>query len=130
MKNLIVTTPKSEMENSAKEAQACINSGGGCYFRKFIRKPKELESGSKIYYVEDGYIRGFGVVASVEQNQKRCDVTGRDWGEAYFAIIPACTWTWIKPVSMNGFQGYRYFDDSDIEVAGGWLDPKPLIDKN
>jgi len=27
---------------------------------------------------------------------------------------------------MAGFQGFRYFDDSDVEVVGGWLDPKPI----
>ena len=132
MKNIIVTTPKSEIETASKEAKKCINDGSGYYFRTFKRKPKGIESGSKIYYVEDGYIRGYGVIAGLADGQKKCDVTGRVFGEdnnqnICHAIIPACTWKWIKPIPMKGFQGFRYFYDSGVEIAGGWLDPKPLI---
>jgi len=128
-KNLIVTTPKSEMEISAEEAQECIKKGAGFYFRKFGKnKPKGLEIDSKIYYVEDGYIRGFGVVASVVQKDLKCESTDRQWGNGWYAIIPACSWNWIKPIEMKGFQGFRYFDDSNVEVVGNWLSPKPNIE--
>jgi len=127
MKNIIVTTPKSEIENSRKEAEECAKVGGGFYFRKFKKCPKELESGSKIFYVEDGYIRGFGEVAKIVKNEKVCDVTRKNWGMAYFAIVPSCSWKWIKPIKMPGFQGFRYFDDENVEIVGNWLDPKPQI---
>jgi len=131
-KNLIVTTPKSEMENSAKEAQELIKSGGGYYFRTFKKKPKGLEVGSKIYYVEDGYIRGFGEVGGLAGGEMRCEITDREYGDSEdervcHAIIPACSWKWIKPVAMKGFQGFRYFDDSNVEVVGRWMDTKPEV---
>ena len=37
MKNIIVTTPKTEIENAKKEAEECIKNNGGSYFR-FFRK--------------------------------------------------------------------------------------------
>jgi len=125
-KNIIVTTPKSEIANSAYEAQECIKSGGGFYVRKLGKnRPKNLHAGSKVYYVEDGYIRGFGEVGSVVQKEFSCESTGKNWGLGWFAIITACSWKWIKPISMVGFQGYHYFDDKDVEVIGNWLDSKP-----
>jgi hypothetical protein len=128
-KNIIVTTPKSEMEISANEAEVCKQNGGGFYVRKLGKsRPKYLQTGSKIYYVEDGYIRGFGEVASIVQKEVTCEYTGRDWGKGWFAIIPACSWKWIKPIRMSGFQGYRYFDDKNVEVVGRWLDPKPEVE--
>lgn len=128
MKNILVTTPKSEIENSALEAAECIKNGGGFYLRKLGKnKPQELDIGSKIYYVEDGYIRGYGVVAFVVQKNHKCETTEKEWGESWYAIISANSWTWIKPIQMQGFQGYRYFEDSRVEIVGNWLDSKPEI---
>jgi len=128
-KHIVVTTPKSEMEISAEEAIECVERGGGFYFRKLGRnKPKGLEMGSKVYYVEDGYIRGFGVVASVVQKNHKCEYTASQWGDGWYAIIPACSWKWIRPIEMKGFQGFRYFDDSNVEVVGNWLAPKPDVE--
>jgi hypothetical protein len=127
-KSIIVTTPKSEMEISAQEAKECIENGSGYYFRKLGKhRPTGIESGSKIYYVEDGYIRGFGEIASLTEMQQICESTNRSWNNGWFAIIPACTWKWIKPIPMTGFQGFRYFDDKNVEIVGNWLDSKPKI---
>ena len=129
-KHIIVTTPKSEMENSALEASECIKNNGGFYLRKLGKnRPKGLDIGSKIYYIEDGYLRGFGVVASVVQKDHKYETTGRQWGDGWYAIISANTWQWIKPIKMQGFQGFRYFDDSGVEIIGNWLDSKPEIQK-
>ena len=130
MKNIIVTTPKSEMENAAQEAQECLVAGSGFYFRKIGKKPKDIKIGkSKIYYVEDGYVRGFGLIGGLVTGQQKCEVTGRTWGDenSCFVVMASCTWKWIKPIPMKGFQGFRYFDDSQVEVVGEWTDPKPQV---
>ena len=41
-RNLIVTTPKSQMELAAKEAADCLRMKGGFYFRTFRIKPQDL----------------------------------------------------------------------------------------
>jgi hypothetical protein len=127
MRNIVVTTPKSEIENSAKEAKKCIEDGGGYYFRSLPTAPKGIEIGSsRIYFVEDGFIRGFGIIIGVtDQDSNVCDVTKREWKGRCFVWMPASSWKWIKPLPCKGFQGWRYFDD-DVEVVGGWLDPKPI----
>jgi hypothetical protein len=124
MKNIIVTTPKTQMDIAKQEAENCINNGGGYYFRTFRNRPKELVIGSKVFYVEDGYIRGFGVVSNIVNGNMTCDVSGKDWGEGFHAIMDAKSWAWIKPIPMKGFQGWRYFN-GNYEKIGNWLDPKP-----
>ena len=133
MPDIIVTTPKSEMAASAQEAKDCILAGGGEYFRRFARRPN-LRLGDRIYYVEDGYIRGFALVQRVEAHEAmNCATTGRDWAPGWYAFMPADTWKWIAPIPMKGFQGYRrasfQFDREEVRILGGWLDPKPKSGK-
>jgi len=127
--DVIVTTPKQQMKKSAQEAENCLKNGGGSYFRRFPRLPKGLVSGSKIFYVEDGFIRGYGVVARVESGNKTCGTHGTSWGSGFYAVIPADSWKWIRPIPMKGFQGFRYFNQSH-EVVGDWKDKKPEVPTN
>jgi len=128
--DIVVTTPKSEMPTAEQEARDCIAAAekglDPCYFRTFRRKPKGLEGGSRIFYVEDGYIRGFATVREVVHADMECDTTGRDWGAGFHAIMPATSWQWIDPIPMRGFQGFRYFTPPDsLRVIAGWRDPRP-----
>lgn len=126
MADIIITTPKSEMKTAATEAEQCIRNGGGFYFRKFATLPRNLNPGSRIFYTEDGYVRGFAVVDSVSIGSSTCSTTGRVW-EGYIAYMRADSWKWVKPIPLKGFQGWRYFDARGIEIVGGWRDPKPSV---
>ena len=128
-KAIIVTTPKKQMKTAAEEAQNCIDAGGGFYFRRFAQFPLSLHSGTRIFYVEDGYVRGFATVSEVNDSTdgKVCMTTGRDWAPGIYAVMPADSWQWVRPIPQQGFQGWRYFDDSEVEIVGGWLDPKPEV---
>jgi len=123
--DIVVTTPKNKMRIAEEEARQCIQARGGFYFRTFRNCPKKLAVGSRIFYVEDGFVRGFGVVSEVVHGRMTCGTTGQDWGLGHHAVMPADSWKWIRPVSMKGFQGWRYFSHSRIQVVGSWLDPKP-----
>jgi len=128
MLNIVVTTPKSESENSKQEAAKCINNDGGYYFRRLPTRPKNIDVGSKIFYVEDGYIRGFGVISNIEEKTEdmKCTTTGTKWRPGIYVTIPANSWQWIKPIPMKGFQGWRYLDENmEFTVVGGWKDRKP-----
>ena len=130
MTTILVTTPKSRMKEAAQEAKDCTeHEMGGSYFRRFATKPAKLEPDMRIFYTEDGFIRGFAIVSEVMENSSglKCDTTGLRWPPGFYAIMSACSWTWIKPIPYKGFQGFRYFDDSEIEFAGYWLDPKPEV---
>ena len=134
--DLIVTTPKPEAANSAREAANVIRDGGGTYFR-FLgqRLPSNFRSGvSRLYYVQDGFIRGFAVISSIDNAQYLCMTTNRQWPQGYYAVMDARTWTWIKPIPMKGFQAWRYFTPPNdrfaripVEIVGNWLDPMPKV---
>lgn len=126
-KDIIVTTPKNKMAIAEEEARLCIESGGGFYFRTFRNVPRHLGIGSRIFYVEDGFVRGFGVVSEVKNGNMQCETTGHDWGEGTHAVMPANSWKWTKPVPMKGFQGWHYFEAKGVRVVGDWLDHKPSI---
>lgn len=136
MTDIIVTTPKSRMADSAQEAADCIKNGGGSYVRILTSTPKELNERDRVWYVEDGYIRGFAEVYEIIRWQHpghfvRCDTTGKDWRvppKGCMVFLDSKTWTWIKPIPLRGFQGYRYLPPRTQQgyiKMGGWLDPKP-----
>lgn len=129
MADIVVTTPKSEMKNAAEEARDALEHGGDtCYFRALASAPKGLKAGaSRIFYVENGYVRGFGVLDSAHTDKYRfCNTTGREWFGRCTLVMRANSWQWIKPIPMKGFQGWRYFDQA-FEIVGGWRDPKPDV---
>jgi len=131
--DIIVTTPKSRMmKEAAQEAADCIAAGGGEYFRRFHRKPP-VRPLDRVYYVEDGYVRGFAQVSRVEEFDHGfvCATTNRWFSRGWYVFMHATSWKWIKPIPMTGFQGYRlaHYDVQhrflDVVILGSWLDDKP-----
>lgn len=145
--DIIVTTPKSQMANAAREADDCLAAGGGEYFRRFAGHchPK-IGVGERVYYVEDGFVRGFALVSrTFFSTGETCDTTGRRWAGGFYVFMDASSWQWITPIAMIGFQGYQYatteFPDAcmprlylrghwhKLEIVGGWRDPKPEVSR-
>ena len=137
---IIVTTPKDQMESAAQEAKDAIENKVDWYFRKLATYPKELNSGDRVFYVENGFITGFGIVSGIA-NQKGlvCKTTDESWRDGIFVWMRCDSWQWIKPIPMKGFQGYRYRIGIgeinlskvknpcrfDFKIVGGWKDQKP-----
>ena len=123
--DIVVTTPKSEMLNAAAEAAQCLRDEGGYYFRAFQRLPTNVQSGCRVYYVENGAVRGFALVERIEAGRFKCETTGRCWS-GWNLLMRADSWKWIEPIPMRGFQGWRYWDGpAQPKVIGGWKEPKP-----
>lgn len=133
--DIIVTTPKSQMANARKEAEACRKDGGGFYFRHLgAGRPVNVEAGDRIFYVEDGAVRGYATIAGLrDATRLRCTVSDRVWPLGWYAFMDAKTWKWIRPIPMVGFRGFRYLAPGsitalEVKVVGGWLDPKPNME--
>ena len=128
-RDIIVTTPKKEMIAAAEEARNLIKHGSGIYFRRLSSKPLHIDTGSKVFYVEDGYIRGFAVICNYEERSDgRCSDLGEYYKPGFFIEMWVKSWKWIKPIPMKGFQGYRYFTPpEDMEIVGDWKDSKPPV---
>lgn len=129
--NIIVTTPRQLMAEAAQEAEDCKRWGGGRYFRCLGPSGAgcNVGPGDKMFYVEDGFIRGYAVVDQVFfAKEMRCDTSDRRFGPGWYVFADATTWKWIVPIQFRGFQGWRYFPEHLkplVKVVGGWLDPKP-----
>ena len=127
--DIVVTTPKFEIENARKEAEWTKKQGGGpgvLYFRKLNRAPSGLKVGDRIFYVEGGFVRGFCKVSKIgEQQVLFCEVTGREFRGACIVYMRADSWKWILPIPIKGFQGFRYFKQK-FEIVGDWLDERPF----
>ena len=139
-RDLVVTTPKSEMAKAAEEAAWARRQRGGprtLYFRRIGTVPKEAGTGSRLFYVEDGYVRGFCTLLGVDTDGSGyCDVTNRDWGEGPQLVMRADSWKWIVPIPLKGFQGWRYWPPNAlldnhiccplIIVIGDWRAKRPV----
>lgn len=132
MIDIVVTTPYHESENSASEARQCIEDGGGFYFRRVPFIPKGAGVGSRLFYVERGFITGYAVVCEIANlrhgEEPTCATTGRTWPPGFYLIADATTWKWIHPILMRGFQGVRRLHPGcgfGIVEVGGWKDPRP-----
>lgn len=146
--NIMVTTPRSQMVAAAREAADCLAAGGGEYFRRF--NPyfyPAVFSGERIYYVENGFIRGFCTIVrrQIVNTGRICATTGKAWLPGVYVFMDATTWHWIEPIPHKGFQGYRYVSEhplpgvgpelrsmhgqfiGNLKVLGGWRDPRPPV---
>jgi hypothetical protein len=126
VRDIMVTTPFSLMAEAAQEAADCLAAGGGEYFRRFP-KAISVKPGSRVYYVEDGYIRGFAVVHHAEWNNgETCNTTGRLWNRGFFIFMAAQTWKWVRPLPCKGFQLFKYVKEGfEPVIIGDWQMPRP-----
>jgi len=132
--DIMVTTPKDRMEAAAREAEDCKQAGGGFYFRRLCGScghTPRIKSGDRVYYVEDGAVRGFCLLDRLEEKtvDMVCASNQTNYFPGVFAFMDARTWQWIEPIPMQGFRGWRYFPkELAPQVVGGWLDPRPGIE--
>jgi len=102
MRDIVVTIPKSRLEAVAAEeaiVERAVSRGEAFnYFWKVGRLPKEIPR--RIYFVWEGAVRAFHEV-------NRMTVVG---GAKIFMATKIHD---IEPIPMRGFQGRRYFDESE-----------------
>lgn len=139
MADIIITTPKNRMAEAAREAEEIRAAGGGYYYRDYNwpNIPK-VNVGDRVYYVEDGYIRGFCLVDHVTEFSYEGVRT-----RINRVYMDAMTWKWIKPIPVwpyrirsfmyaKNFKLHlvwwklpRYLTRDSVKIVGGWLDPRP-----
>ena len=131
--DMIVTTPKTRMAEAAKEAaDAIADSGLSHYCLRFpLKHQPQLAANDRIYYVEDGYVRGFAVVHWLgwQSEEEHSGDSGTPCRPGFSVYMKTNSWQWITPIPMKGFRGFRYargyFLREQVQVIGNWRDPKP-----
>lgn len=138
--DIIVTTPKTEIASAAKEAADAIAGKVEYYFRRLSKLPSNLKVGDKVWYIEDGYIRGYAIVSAISNEQgQQCNTTNKNYASGVYVWMRCDSWTWIKPIKFKGLQGYCYavsknsqlsikgVDNYKYDVIGDWKSPKPAL---
>lgn len=112
--DIIVTTPKSEHETAQAEAESVKNDPDAFWFRTLRGKP-DVEVGDRVYYVDRGMIRGYGIIFDIETGEMEDDAHDCAWNGTH---LKQKEWVWLKkPVPMRGFQGFRYVRDGPLHDA-------------
>ena len=105
--DILVTTPKSKHKLAEEEARFVEETADAYWFRTLRGKPN-VQVGDRVYYVDNGEIRGYGVVFNIEYGELQCEATGRIYKGSH---LKQRKWVWLKnPVPFKGFQGFRYID--------------------
>jgi hypothetical protein len=105
--DILVTTPKREHETAEQEAEAVSADPNSFWFRTLRGRPN-VKAGDRVYYVDGGFIRGYGIVFDVEEGEMWDDAHERTWAGTH---LKQRKWVWLRqPVAFRGFQGFRYVD--------------------
>jgi hypothetical protein len=105
--DIIVTTPKSAHQLACEEAKFVEQNPNAYWFRTLRGKPN-VQVGDKVYYVDGGQIRGYGIVFAVDYGKLQCEATNKVYSGTH---LKQRKWVWLKkPIPYRGFQGFRYVD--------------------
>lgn len=103
--DIVVTVPKKEMKNLKEEDTFAAGKNVYQYW-SVSKRPKYLNVGDKVYFVEDGKISYYHIFLGFKDDIK-CEATGREWSGCNLTL----QYPEIKlknPIPMSGFQGFRY----------------------
>jgi len=105
--DIVVTTPKSAHKLAADEAKFVEENPDAYWFRTLRGKPN-VQIGDRVYYIDNGTIRGYGIVFDIEFGETECEATGKIYRGTH---LKQREWWWLKhPIPFRGFQGFRYVD--------------------
>jgi len=103
--DIIVTVPKKEYANVSKE-DSFAKGKEAVQFWSVPKKPKNLNVGDRVYFVERGCIRYWHEFLGFDYDSV-CEATDRVWAGLNLVIkYPETKLT--NPIPMKGFQGFRY----------------------
>lgn len=111
--DIIVTTPKFDATDMKQEVEFAQNNPGSYFVRTLSSRPKHLNVGDKVWYVQNGLITGYAIVSKIDNHSKfKCEVTGKVRSGCQ-VWMKADTWVDVQPRSMKGFQGFRYYKSDE-----------------
>ena len=105
--DILVTTPKSAHRLAVREAK-WVESHSGAYWFRTINGTPNVQIGDKVYYVDQGEIRGYGIVFDIVFGEIKCHSTGKVYTGTH---LKQRKWVCLeKPIPFRGFQGFRYIN--------------------
>lgn len=109
--DVVVTLPKSVRWEDYEEELRAAEAGAVMSF-KVPRIPKDVRVGDRCYIAHNGFVRGYMVISGLDDwTEFACTTTGREWRGRF--IQRTGRFTYITPVPMKGFQGFRYWSHEE-----------------
>jgi hypothetical protein len=104
--DIVITIPKNiKWEEYEKELEA-VKDGKEVMNFKVNAFPSTF-IGNRCYVVHDGFIKGWMEIVGLSNKDFVCSTTGTEWKGKF--IERSGPFTYIEPIPMKGFQGFRYF---------------------
>jgi hypothetical protein len=101
-----VTVPKAELVNIAREDEFSQLYGDVVEFWAIRRKPKDLNIGDRVYFVQGGVVSYYHLFMGFVYDPV-CEVTGRVWRG--LNLLLKCPEIKLEhPIPHNSFRGFHY----------------------
>jgi len=103
--DIIITIPKSIKWNEYEKELIAAENGEVLNFKTngFPR----TNIGSKCYICYNGNVIGYHIISGLSEKEFKCTTTGNIWKGKF--IERTGKFYKIDPITMKGFQGFRYF---------------------
>ncbi len=128
--DILATIPLHRLEVSKEEDEAVrgLPDEKCNWFWKLNPKPKNLDVGDRVYFVEDGHITAWCPVVELGYFDFVCEVSGKRW-TGYQARLGQNR-EFLEPIAYRGFQGWRYVNQElharldALETKSSYVPPK------
>lgn len=110
--SIVVTWPKKRsLESYLSELRTAEAQGKVIHFR--VPSYPTIPYGGRCYMVHDGFVRGYLITLGFSNGTGVIDpITGEIWPFGKY-VVRNPHWNPVDPVPMKGFQGWRYYDETN-----------------
>lgn len=110
--DIVITLPKKvNWKEYLKELEVVKDSRSHLNF-KVSNFPKDLKLMDRCYLCYKNFIIGYMFVTGMVEKEMICSTTGKEW-KGKFIQRSGEFYKLGKPIPMKGFQGFRYYNESN-----------------
>ena len=106
-RDIVITIPKRIKWSDYQKELEKAESGEILNFK--VPNFPNTSPGCKCYIIHDGIIKGWMNITGMSEKNFKCSTTGKKWSGKF--IERSGKFYKIKPIKIQGFMGYRYFDE-------------------
>lgn len=111
MADWVITIPKSiKWDDYRRELTAVENDPEAVMNFRVPHRPLQMQPGDRMFVAHDGFVRGWMTISDIVVRSAgfRCTTTDAWWPAGVY-VQRKGRFTYVDPIPMRGFQGYRRF---------------------
>jgi hypothetical protein len=130
MRDIIITLPATIAWADYEKELANVRDNGDILNFKIPSVPKEAKPGARCYLVHKGFIRGWMTITHIgKRSAFTCQTTGIPFKAGIYVQRAGMFHPLQTPVPHKGFQGFRYFEPSQVLGDQQPRAPHPTIEQ-